>query len=255
MRQNPTPQADHSVFAATHKAAGGAVYVAPDPEPEGAKVWFFTRRGGVSEPPYDSLNVSRKVGDHPDAVAENLAIIGEAMDGRLTAWVRQVAGDGVVRVSGSGFAGDADALVTSEEDLCLAVAVADCVPVALVGERDVGIVHSGWRGTLAGLAGKATGEMEDAALRAYIGPCIRECCYEVSEELAQEFARRFGSAVVLGRNLSLPAAIHVDLERSGAVEVLDLGLCTGCLPDLFYSHRKQGPLTGRSLAAVAKVGL
>ena len=255
MRQNPT-QANNGVSAATYKAAGGAVYVAPDPEPEGARIWFFTRRGGVSEPPYDSLNVSRKVGDHPDAVAENLASIGEAMDGRPSAWVRQVAGDGVVRVSGSGFAGDADALVTSEEDLCLAVAVADCVPVALVGERDVGMVHSGWRGTLAGLAGKAAGEIEDAALRAYIGPCIRECCYEVSEELAQEFARRFGSDVVCGiRNLSLPAAIQVDLERSGAVEVLDLGLCTGCLPNLFYSHRKQGPLTGRSLAAVAKVGL
>jgi purine-nucleoside/S-methyl-5'-thioadenosine phosphorylase / adenosine deaminase len=253
VRHNPTPQADHGVCAATYRAAGGAVYVAPDPEPEGAKVWFFTRCGGVSEPPYDSLNVSRKVGDHPDAVAENLATISEAMDGRLSAWVRQVAGDGVVRVSGSGFAGDADALVTSEEDLCLAVAVADCVPVALVGERDVGMVHSGWRGTLAGLAGKAAGKMEDPALRAYIGPCIRECCYEVSEELAQEFARTFGSEVVFGRNLSLPSAIQVDLERSGAVEVLDLGLCTGCLPDLFYSHRKQGPLTGRNLAAVAKV--
>ncbi len=254
MRRNAT-QANHGVFAAAYKAAGGAVYLAPDPEPEGAKVWFFTRRGGVSEPPYDSLNVSRKVGDHPDAVAENFATIREAMDGRPSAWVRQVAGDGVVRVSGSGFAGDADALVTSEEDLCLAVAVADCVPVALVGGRDVGMVHSGWRGTLAGLAGKAAGEMEDPALRAYIGPCIRECCYEVSEELAQRFARRFGSEVISGRNLSLPAAIQVDLEASGAVEVLDLGLCTGCLPDLFYSHRKQGPLTGRSLAAVAKVGL
>ena len=256
MRQNPT-QASNGVFAATYKAAGGALYVAPDPEPEGAKVWFFTRRGGVSEPPYDSLNVSRKVGDRPDAVTENLATIREAMDGRLSAWVRQVAGDGVVRVSGPGFSGDADALVTSEEDLCLAVAVADCVPVALVGARNVGMVHSGWRGTLAGLAGKAAGEMGDPALRAYIGPCIRECCYEVSEELAQGFARRFGSEVVYGsRNLSLPAAIQTDLARAEEqVEVFDLGLCTGCLPDLFYSHRKQGPLTGRSLAAVAKVGL
>jgi YfiH family protein len=254
VRQNPA-QANNGVSAATYKAAGGAVYVAPDPEPEGARIWFFTRRGGVSEPPYDSLNVSRKVGDHPDAVAENLATIGVAMDGRPSAWVRQVAGDGVVRVSGSGFAGDADALVTSEEDLCLAVAVADCVPVALVGEHEVGMVHSGWRGTLAGLAGKTAGEMEDLALRAYMGPCIRECCYEVSEELAQEFAYRFGSEVVSGRNLSLPAAIQADLERSGAVEVFDLGLCTGCLPHLFYSHRKQGQLTGRNLAAVAKVGL
>jgi YfiH family protein len=253
VRQNPT-QANNGVCAATYKAAGGAVYVAPDPDPEGAKAWFFSRRGGVSEPPYDSLNVSRKVGDHPDAVAENLATISEAMDGRPSAWVRQVAGDRVVRVSRSGFAGEADALVTSEEDLCLAVAVADCVPVALVGERDVGMVHSGWRGTLAGLAAKAAGEVKDTALRAYIGPCIRECCYEVSEGLAREFARRFGSEAVSGRNLSLPAAIQADLERAQVVEVFDLGLCTGCRPDLFYSHRKQGPLTGRSLAAVAKVG-
>ncbi len=252
MRQDAT-QANYGVSAATYQADGGAVYVAPDPEPEGVRVWFFTRRGGVSAPPYDSLNVSRKVGDHPDAVAENLATISQAMGSRPSAWVRQVAGDGVARVWGAGFAGEADALVTSEEGLCLAVAVADCVPVALVGGRDVGMVHSGWRGTLVGLAGKTARTMEDSMLRAYVGPCIRECCYEVSKELAQQFAHRFGSGVVWGRNLSLPAAIRIDLERAGVEEVYDLGLCTGCRPDLFYSHRKQGPLTGRSLAAVAKV--
>jgi copper oxidase (laccase) domain-containing protein len=51
----------------------------------------------------------------------------------------------------------------------------------------------------------------------------------------------------------LPDAIRTDLEKSGVVDILDLGLCSGCRPDLFYSHRKQGPLTGRNLAAVAKV--
>lgn len=253
MRQN-VPQSHNGVCVAIHTAAGGAVYVAPDPGPEGAEIWFFTRHGGVSELPYASLNVSRKVGDDPEAVAENLSVIREAMSGRSSAWVRQVAGEGVVRVAGAGSAGEADALVTSEEDLCLAVAVADCAPVALVGERDVGMVHSGWRGTLAGIAGKAAREMGDPAPRAYVGPCIRECCYEVSEELARDFSRRFGSEVVSGRNLSLPAAIRVDLARAGVEEVCDLGLCTGCRPDLFYSHRRQGPLTGRSLAAVAKVG-
>ena len=73
--------------------------------------------------------------------------------------------------------------------------------------------------------------------------------------MAEEFARRFGPGVISGRNLSLPAAIGSDLERAGIDEVYDLELCTGCRPDLFYSHRKQGPLTGRSLAAVAKVAL
>jgi YfiH family protein len=248
------PQAHYGASAAAYATARGAVYVAPDPEPEGAKVWFFTRLGGVSEEPYDSLNVSKMVGDKAAAVEENRSIIRGAMGGRPSAWVRQVARDGVVRASEAGFAGEADALVTSEEDLCLAVAVADCVPVALVGERGVGMVHSGWRGTLSGVAGKAVRMMGNAGgMRAYVGPCIRRCCYEVSEELAQEFARRFGSEVVSGRYLSLPAAIRADLERSGVEEVHDLKLCTGCRPDLFYSHRKQGPLTGRNLAAVARV--
>ncbi len=228
--------------------------MAPDPEPEGARLWFFTRRGGVSEEPYDSLNVSKKVGDDPAAVEKNRSLISQAMDGRRSAWVRQVHADGVVRVSEAGFAGEADSLVTAQTDLSLVVAVADCAPVALVGERSVGMVHSGWRGTLSGIAGKAVREMGEAPVRAYLGPCIRGCCYEVSEELAGEFARRFGEGVVSDRHLSLPAALRVDLERAGVEEVHDLGLCTGCRSDLFYSHRKQGPLTGRNLAAVARVG-
>jgi len=248
------PQVHRGVCAATHEAAGGAVYLAPDPEPEGARIWFFTRLGGVSERPYDSLNVSGKVGDDPAAVEKNRSLIREAMDGRPSAWVRQVHADGVSRVSGAGFAGEADSLVTAEAGFSLVVAVADCAPVALVGERSVGMVHSGWRGTLSGVAGRAVRETGEASVRAYVGPCIRGCCYEVSEELAGEFARRFGPGVVSGRYLSLPAAIRADLERAGVEEVHDLGLCTGCRPDLFYSHRKQGPLTGRSLAAVARVG-
>ena len=238
--------------AAIYTATGGAVYVAPDPEPAGARIWFFTRLGGVSEQPYDSLNVSKVVGDESTAVDENLSIIQDALGRRSSAWVRQVAGDGVARVSEPGFAGEADALVTSERDLCLSVAVADCVPVALVGGGEIGMVHSGWRGTLAGISGKAARQMEGSGVRAYVGPCIRGCCYEVSGELAREFAEEFGEGVVSGRNLSLPDAIRTDLERAG-VEVHDLGLCTGCRPDLFYSHRKQGPLTGRTLASVAKV--
>ena len=238
--------------AALHTAAGGAVYVSPNPEPEGARVFFFTRLGGVSAPPYDELNVSVKVGDDRGSVDRNIGIIREALDHRPSAWTKQVAGDGVARVSGEGFAGEADALITSERDLCLNVAVADCAPVALVGGDGVAMVHSGWRGTLSGISGKAAGQMVGEAKRAYIGPCIRGCCYEVSPELADAFDREFGDEVVSGRYLSLPRAITVDLERAG-VEVVDLGLCTGCRPDLFFSHRKQKPLTGRGLASVVKV--
>ena len=246
------PLVNQGAPAAVHTAAGGAVYVTPDPEPDGACIWFFTRVGGVSSPPYDSLNVSKSVGDEPAAVEENLSIIREAFGGRPSAWIRQVAADGVARVSEAGFAGEADALVTSERDLCLSVAVADCVPVALVGGGEVGMVHSGWRGTLAGISGKAARSIAGSEVLAYVGPSIRGCCYEVSEELARTFAREYGEGVVSGRYLSLPDAIREDLERAG-VEVRDLGLCTGCRPELFYSHRKQGPLTGRNLASVARV--
>ena len=248
----PLPELHVGAPATVHTAAGGAVYVSPDPEPEGARVFFFTRLGGVSGPPYDELNVSVKVGDDRETVDRNIGIIREALDDRPSAWVKQVAGDGVARVSEGGFAGEADALVTAGGDLCLNVAVADCVPVALVGEDEVSMVHSGWRGTLSGISGKAAGMMAGDAERAYIGPCIRGCCYEVSPELADAFAREFGDGVVSERQLSLPDAIRVDLERAG-VEVVDLGLCTGCRPDLFFSHRKQKPLTGRSLASVVKV--
>jgi YfiH family protein len=237
--------------APIHTAAGGVVYVAPEQMPDGVGIYFFTRLGGVSQPPYDSLNVSRKVGDASEAVEENLSLIRTAMAGRPAAWVRQVAGDHVVSVSGPGLAGEADALVSAAPDICLSVAVADCVPVALVGEREVGMVHSGWRGTLAGVSGKAARTLGGSGLRAYIGPSIRRCCYEVSSELAAKFAARFGEEVVSGRHLSLQDAIRLDLERAG-VEVYDLKLCSGCRLDLFYSHRKEGPLTGRNLASVVR---
>jgi YfiH family protein len=234
-------------------SAQGVVYIAPEPEPEGARVWFFTRLGGVSEPPFDSLNISTKVGDEPDAVSENLARIRDAMDERESAWVRQVAGEGIAHVTEAGFAGEADALVTGEEGFSLVVAIADCVPVALVGDRSVGMVHSGWRGTMAEISAKAVQAMGEAGVQAYIGPCIRQCCYEVSEELAGRFAEKFGPGVVEGRYLSLPDVIRRNLEEVGIGEVNDLELCTGCRPDLFFSHRKQGPETGRNLAGVARL--
>ena len=239
----------------TERAAdtpGGAPYVVPELAPSGARLWFFTRKGGVSETPYDTLNISTLVGDEPSAVAENLSRIRKTMDGRPSAWVRQIAGDGVVRVEDGRFAGEGDALVTEGAGFSLVVAIADCVPVALVGDGVVGMVHSGWRGTLKGISGKAAKEMGDlSTVRAYIGPGIRQCCYEVSEEIAGKFAARFGREVVDGRMLSLLASIRTDLQEAGVTEVHDLGLCTGCRTDLFYSHRKEGPKTGRNLAAVA----
>lgn len=236
----------------THRTSpSGACYVAPEPGAEGARIYFFTREGGVSQPPYDSLNASTKTGDNEGAVAENRWRIRSSWGGNESAWIKQVAGDGVVRVSEPGFAGEADALVTDEVGLPLTVLVADCVPVALVGERGVTMVHSGWRGAISGISGKAARDL-GGNIKAYVGPSMRGCCYEVSEDLAARFADAFGPDVADGRMLHLPGAVRVDLERAGVTEVHDLGLCTGCRSDLFYSHRKEGPETGRNLAAVVR---
>ncbi len=250
----PPNHTEQLASGAVRTAAGGAVFIEPRPAPKNARVQFFTRLGGVSEPPFHSLNISTKVGDDAGNVEENLSRIREAMGGNPSAWVRQVAGDAVVRVSGGGFAGEADALTTSEENLGLVVGVADCVPVALVGGDAVGMVHSGWRGTLSGISGMAASEMGGENLAAYIGPCIRRCCYEVSEELAGKFADEFGESVASGRRLSLPDAIKTNLRRAGVEEIHDLGMCAGCRPDLFFSHRMEKPATGRNLASVSKVG-
>ena len=224
-------------------ASGGAVYLTP--EPEGAQVWFFTRRGGVSEPPYDTLNVSRKVGDEENSVAENLDLIREAMDGRPSAWVRQVAGDAVVRVREAGFAGVADGLVTGEEGFSLVVAVADCAPVALVGERGVGMAHAGWRGALSGVAGKTARGLEDSDLHAYLGPCIRECCYEVSEEISRALdlhdplPGRYTlevSSPGLERSLRRPEHFRLSVGRKAMVKTRE--------PLRGTSHRLDGVIVG-----------
>ncbi|MDQ3386402.1 MAG: polyphenol oxidase family protein [Actinomycetota bacterium] len=234
------------------------MHLAPEPEPDGVRIAFFTRLGGVSEKPFDSLNVSTKVGDTEEAVSENLSRTRSTLEDAPSAWVKQVAGDTVERVVEAGFAGEADALVTRRKGVPLVVGVADCVPVAIVGGEEIGMVHSGWRGTLEGISGKAVAEITGAEVaasevRAYIGPCIRECCYEVSEELVAAFVEQFGEGVASGRYLSLPEAIRRDLASVGVEDIADLGLCTGCRPDLFYSHRKEKPVTGRNLAAIMKL--
>lgn len=233
---------------------GGAVYVSPEPAPELADIYFFTRLGGVSEAPFDELNVSAKHGDDLRNVEENLGRIRAATGGNPAAHVRQVAGDEVLRVEKSGFAGEADGLITSALGLPLVVGVADCVPVALVGPDGVAMVHSGWRGTLAGVSGKAASMMGAGELTAYIGPCIRRCCYEVSGELADSFTREFGAEVARERYLSLADSIRSDLREVGVEDIHDTGLCTGCRGDLFFSHRRQKPVTGRGLAAVVRRG-
>lgn len=227
---------------------------------------FTTRGGGVSPAPWDSLNLGGAVGDTPDRVAENWRRL-EAASGLRFARVRQVHGARVVRATAPGAPlEDADGVVATTPGLAACISVADCVPVLLADPESgaVGAVHAGWRGTIAGIAREGVAALAREAgarperLLAVIGPSIGPCCYEVSPDLAERFARTLGPEVIrpgAAPRLDLWAANAVVLREAGLapehVEVL--GRCTACERDRFFSHRRDAGRTGRQVAYLAPI--
>lgn len=209
----------------------------------GAHVRFSARAGGASAAPYESLNIGALTGDDPAAVRENVA----TATGRLPAvQLHQVHGSRAVAVDRpSVLAHQADAAVTAERRLALIATTADCVPLALASERAVAVIHAGWRGLADGVIESGVAALRDAdpAGRplAAIGPCARACCYEVGPEVAAALGAGF---VDQGR-ADLPRAAVARLAGCGIDGVQDGGGCTMCRPDIYFSHRRSGPVTGR----------
>ncbi len=224
----------------------------------GALAAFSTRAGGVSDGPYDSLNVAILTGDERDRVRENRARLAGALGRRPEGVVmgRQVHGtelkrhdrEQVPRVFADVVASpdEVDAQATASGDLTPLVMVADCLPVALAGSGGVAMVHCGWRGLAGGIVERAAREVEAEA--AAVGPGIGSCCYEVGEEVLAEFDHLKG--VAEGRMLDLTAVARRLLERAGVRSIESADLCTSCNPELFYSHRRDGERTGRQAGMV-----
>jgi YfiH family protein len=137
---------------------------------------------------------------------------------------------------------EADGQLTTTPGLAALVLVADCLPVALVGEAGVAMLHCGWRGLAAGIVER--GVRGVGATHAAIGPGIGPCCYEVGDEVLAAFAP-LGEGIAEGRMLDLVEVARRLLERAGVDAVDAAGLCTRCEEDLFFSHRRDGPRTGR----------
>jgi YfiH family protein len=222
---------------------------------------FTTRDGGGSRPPWATLNLGDQVGDEPQAVEANWRAL-ERATGLVFARVRQVHGANLVRAEApTAPCLEADAVLSARPGLAACVAVADCVPILLARPDGsaVAALHAGWRGTLARIAAEgvralAGGGGEEPPL-AVIGPSIGPCCYEVSDDLAAQFAAAFGPRVVVeggrGPRLDLWAANERALRDAGVVRVAALRRCTACEPRLFYSHRRDGARTGRMVGFVA----
>jgi YfiH family protein len=215
----------------------------------GARVVFTTRRGGFSQGPFESLNLGKLTADEPEAVDRNRARVRDLV-GRPLAMVRQVHGAIVHRaenVPELPNLAQGDGLVTADTDRAAVVLVADCLPVAVAGAGAVAMLHAGWRGLSAGVvaAGLASLRQQgDGPFEAAVGPGIRACCYEVGPEVHEAFGS-YGARVRRGNNLDLAAVARAQLQQAGVEVVHDVGLCTACHPELFFSHRRDRGLTGR----------
>jgi len=248
-----------------------------DWEKAGIVAVFSRRSGGVSEKPYESLNVGLHVGDQSNAVQTNrerlAAASGIAVE-RIT-YAQQVHGSTVTVVGpkdigrGQLELGDAmpgcDALVTREPDAGLAVLAADCVPL-LFADPVAGVIaaaHAGWRGATSGVAANTLAQMTALGARperiwVAIGPAIRGCCYEVDQPVVtaveaayRRFALNLRPPLTRGRShlhaqIDLPALCKHELLANGVVErhFIDTAICTRCMQGQFSYRGAHGP-TGR----------
>jgi YfiH family protein len=253
---------------------GAVVYLSPQLAAAGVPHAFSTRRGGVSGPPFDTLNLGNPSGcdrcDPPANLAENHARLMAAAG--LTAarrrWTTQVHGCGVALVD-AGFTDGcpADALVTAEPGQALSVRSADCCPVLLstADGRAVAAAHAGWRGAVAGVAAAAAAELCRVAgvapdmLLGAVGPCIACDAFEVGPEVLAAFADRFGADAV--RRDGPDGKGHADLPEAIRRSLLSAGLspdridttdrCSHRDADEFFSHRRDRGVTGRMAAVIA----
>jgi polyphenol oxidase len=228
----------------------------------GARVLFSSRQGGVSAPPYDTLNLGILTDDVPERVTENrrrladrvgvpperVAMGWQVHGADLQDWTeppvsRFVDPDSDLR--------RVDGHVTDVAAVALLVLVADCLPVALSGGGRVAMLHCGWRGLAAGILERAVERFESPPAAA-VGPGIGRCCYEVGEEVLEAFSSMPG--VANGRMLDLRSVVAGKLDAAGLNHVEHADLCTSCNPELFFSHRRDGPKTGRQAGLVVRTG-
>jgi YfiH family protein len=226
-------------------------------ETGGARVLFTTRRGGVSAGPYASLNLGRLTGDDGGNVDANRARLAATVGVPRTRFLhgRQVHGAAVRRATEppgpARPAMEEDGQATALPEHPALVFVADCLPVMLAADGAVAALHAGWRGLAAGIVAEGVRALREVGARgpvaAAIGPGAGGCCYEVGEEVHA----RFPGARVGERGLDLAGIVRARLEAAGVAEVRAVGLCTLCAdPSLFFSHRRDGGVTGRQAGVV-----
>jgi len=236
---------------------------------------FSTRRGGVSRLPANALNLSYLSCDSDGNVAENRRrfLAALSLEGADLATLSQVHSDRLHLLDGIPAMGpgrpQADSIGTRLEQTAIAVQVADCFPLLLVDPRRrvIAAVHAGWRGILARIVSKTVAglvsefQTDPPDLMVAVGPGIRSCCFEVGPEVRDQFASSYpriepASPHPVNRGkylLDLPRALQIQFRESGleGERVFDMGACTACNTEEFFSYRREGKHSGRMMAVIA----
>jgi YfiH family protein len=223
-----------------------------------ARHGFFTRRGGVSDGPYASLNCSVSSADAPARVVRNRSLVADVLgvEAGLLVGVTQVHGRGVAVVDEPWAFGEgpaADGMVTRRPGVALGIVTADCAPVLFcdVAAGVVGAAHAGWRGACGGVLEAVIDAMEQlgalrARVHAAVGPCIGQASYEVSADLREPVL-----ASLAGAERFFVAGVRPDrwqFDLSGyclarllacGLEARALGLDTCADEARFFSHRRR----------------
>ena len=236
---------------------------------------FFTRRGGVSQGPYASLNANFSGGDDAAHVTANRALVAGALGVRPASLLglKQVHSATVITVREPwepGQGADADALVTARRGVALGVITADCAPVLLhdAAAGVIGAVHAGWRGAAGGVLEAAVRAMlalgaVPGAIVAVVGPCIAQASYEVGPDLRDAVLPTLPDAAAFFRPgrppdrfwFDLPGYCLARLRGAGITQAHALGMDTFADEDRFFSHRRRtlgagGPI-GHQISAIA----
>lgn len=233
---------------------------------------FSTRNGGVSRPPYNSLNLGFNTDDARHNVEGNRSTFVRAFDlpPHLLLTVRQVHGDDILVVDEpnpdlSHFLSlEADAIVTDQPGIMIGVLVADCYPVLLFDRqrRVAAVVHAGWKGAAAGLIGKTVAAMQrlfacrPEDLQAAVGPGVCAGNYVVDRPVRDAFRQGTGNWELIAEEVTL-GQWRLDLQKSCRIQLEAAGLqmaglevaeeCTCCHKELFFSYRRDGGVTGRQM--------
>ncbi|HEV2718561.1 MAG TPA: polyphenol oxidase family protein [Thermoanaerobaculia bacterium] len=146
--------------------------------------------------------------------------------------------------------GECDALWSSEP-AALAIKTADCLPVSMIGSGTIANIHCGWRGAVQRIV-DATLDVVGIPDAAWLGPSIRVCCFEVGEEVAQQFPAEFVDRSRAKPHVDIPAFIASRLRARGVPRTHDSELCTRCDGSIFHSFRRDGRSGGRNLAILVK---